>query len=175
MFFGKIFNRDDDDYVDDRHYTQHTKQMQRIALECDYDWSCYLGIWRNLIVFEKQKGRMSSVEDMLIVNRRSKYQWWQNSLSKTEKTTMNQSNIINISTSYIHRSNWSPIIIKNVILKPYLNQWKYSRTFPEKNIDLYIYRIIQTEQILCQTLPHFIKTNVSYDEVDGSQQTIRIA
>jgi len=38
-----------------------------------------------------------------------------------------------------------------------------------------MYKIIHTDAILCQTFPHFIKINVSYDWVDASQQAIRIA
>jgi hypothetical protein len=40
---------------------------------------------------------------------------------------------------------------------------------------IYIYKIIQTEQTLCHFLPHFIRTNVSYDDVDWSQHTNKIA
>jgi hypothetical protein len=64
--------------------------------------------------------------------------------------------------TYIHRSNWSPMIIKKVILKPYLNIVAFLlwEKFHFGNI-IYIYNIMQTEQILCQTFPHFIRTNVS--------------
>lgn len=38
-----------------------------------------------------------------------------------------------------------------------------------------MYKIIQTEQTLCQNFPHFVRTNSSKVGVDGSQHTNIIA
>ena len=63
--------------------------------------------------------------------------------------------------------------MKNVMLNPYLEGLAFEPASTDSHT--HMYNMIQTEQMRCQIFPHFIKTKISYEGVDGSQQMNRIA